>query len=49
MSKVIHCPCGVVIRAGDDRELVAQAQRHAKELHGMELTREQALAMASPE
>jgi len=49
MSKVIHCPCGYVIRAGDDQELVAQAQRHAKELHGMELSAEQALAMAAPE
>jgi hypothetical protein len=25
-----------------------KAQQHAKELHGMELTREQALAMAKP-
>jgi predicted small metal-binding protein len=49
MTKVIQCPCGTVIRAGDDDKLVAQAQRHAKDVHAMELTREQALAMASPE
>jgi len=49
MSKVIQCPCGTVIRAGNDEELVAQAQRHAKEVHAMELSREQALAMATPE
>ncbi len=35
--------------AGEDEdELVSKAQQHAKELHGMELTREQALAMAKP-
>ncbi len=49
MTKVIQCPCGTVIRARDDDSLVAQAQRHAREVHAMELTREQALAMAAPE
>jgi predicted small metal-binding protein len=49
MTKVIQCPCGAVIRAGDDDKLVAQAQRHAKDVHAMELTRAQVLAMASPE
>ena len=49
MTKVIQCPCGTVIRARDDETLVTQAQRHAKDVHAMELTREQVLAMASPE
>jgi predicted small metal-binding protein len=49
MTKVIQCPCGFVIRAGDEGELVEQAQRHARETHDMELTPEQALAMARPE
>lgn len=49
MSKVIRCPCGYVIRADTDEALVSRAQRHAKETHSMELTREQALAMARPE
>ena len=49
MSKVIQCPCGTVIRAKDDDTLVVQAQRHAKDVHAMDLTREQVLAMASPE
>jgi predicted small metal-binding protein len=49
MNKVIKCPCGMVVRAADEKELVAQAQRHAREVHAMELTREQALAMAGPE
>jgi predicted small metal-binding protein len=49
MTKIIRCPCGTVVRARDDESLVAQAQQHAREVHQMELTREQALAMAGPE
>lgn len=49
MNKVIQCPCGYVIRADNDGDLVAKAQQHAKETHDMELTAEQALAMARPE
>jgi len=49
VSKVIKCPCGTVVRARDDESLVAQAQKHAREIHDMDLTREQALAMAGPE
>jgi predicted small metal-binding protein len=49
MNKVIKCPCGTVVRADDEEALVAQAQRHAREVHAMDLTREQALAMAAPE
>jgi predicted small metal-binding protein len=49
MTKIIRCPCGTVVRARDEESLVTQAQTHAREVHAMELTREQALAMASPE
>ena len=49
MNKVIQCPCGYVIRADTEKALVEQAQRHARETHQMELTAEQALAMAQPE
>ena len=49
MRKVIECPCGVVLRADDDDVLVEQAQRHARTTHGMELTPEQALALAHPD
>jgi predicted small metal-binding protein len=49
MTKVIACPCGVELRAEGDDELVRRAQQHASEAHGLELTREQALAMARPE
>ena len=48
MQKEIECPCGATIRADDENELVAQAQKHAKESHDMELSSEQALSMARP-
>jgi predicted small metal-binding protein len=49
MSKVIHCPCGFIVRGENDEDVVQKAQAHAKSTHEMELTREQALAMARPE
>jgi predicted small metal-binding protein len=49
MAKVIQCPCGYSIREDDDDALVQSAQVHAMTTHGLELTREQALAMAKPE
>jgi predicted small metal-binding protein len=48
MQKVINCPCGFVVRGHTDDELVARAQEHARQVHQMELSREQALAMAKP-
>jgi predicted small metal-binding protein len=48
MEKVINCPCGFVLKAETDDQLVAKAQQHAKDVHQMDLTREQALAMARP-
>jgi predicted small metal-binding protein len=47
MTKVIKCDCGFVVR-GDEDELVKAARRHAKEVHDMDLTAEQILAMAEP-
>jgi predicted small metal-binding protein len=49
MTKIIRCSCGYVMRSDNQDELVAAVRRHARELHGMELTVEQALAMARPE
>jgi predicted small metal-binding protein len=49
MQKVINCSCGYIVRAENDEALVAKAQEHAKQVHQMDLTREQALAMARPE
>lgn len=48
MAKVINCDCGFVVRGEDDDELVTNAQKHAKDKHNMEITREQALAIAEP-
>ena len=47
-QKVIECPCGVVLRGSDDEETIASAQKHAKDNHDMELSHDQALAMARP-
>jgi predicted small metal-binding protein len=48
MTKVIKCDCGFVVRADTDDELVTAARQHAKEVHDMDLTAEQILAMAEP-
>jgi predicted small metal-binding protein len=48
MEKVINCPCGYIVKGATDDELVARAQQHAKQVHQMDLSREQALAMAKP-
>ena len=48
MTKVLNCDCGRVVRANTDDELVAAAQEHAREAHGMELTREQVFSLAVP-
>ena len=49
MAKFIACDCGVVVRGETDDELVTNAQDHARTVHDMEITRDQALAMAQPE
>lgn len=48
MSKVIECPCGYVLEGGSDDEVVDAAQEHARQVHDMSLSRDQALAMARP-
>ncbi|MGI9657573.1 MAG: DUF1059 domain-containing protein [Gaiellaceae bacterium] len=47
-KKIIECPCGVVLEGDSDDQVVAAAQKHATEVHEMDLTREQALEMARP-
>jgi predicted small metal-binding protein len=49
MAKIMRCDCGYVIRGETDDELVANVQKHAREVHDMDLTREQVLAMAQQE
>jgi len=47
-DKKVSCDCGKVIREATDEELVEAVQKHADEVHHMELTREQVLSMAEP-
>jgi predicted small metal-binding protein len=49
VAKIMQCDCGHVVRGETDDELVANVQKHAREVHDMEITREQVLAMARPE
>jgi predicted small metal-binding protein len=49
MAKIMRCDCGYVVRGETDDELVANVQKHAREVHDMEITREQVLAMAQRE
>lgn len=44
----IECPCGTVLRGDDQDAVVAEAIEHAKQVHDMELSDEQARAMARP-
>lgn len=48
MDKVITCSCGVTIRGTEDEHLVATAQQHAREVHDMSLSTEQATGMIQP-
>jgi predicted small metal-binding protein len=48
MKKVIQCPCGSIIEGQDDEDVVKKAQEHAKTIHNMDLSREQALSMSRP-
>lgn len=45
-DKRVTCDCGAAISKNSDDELVAAVQKHAKEVHAMDLTREQVLSMA---
>lgn len=46
-EKIVTCECGFSTRGSDD-EVVTEVQKHGREVHNMEVTREQALAMAKP-
>ena len=49
MTRIFNCDCGRVLRADTDDELVAATQEHARDAHGLKLTRDQVLALAVPE
>lgn len=48
-GKKVACDCGATVRAATDAELISQVQQHAREVHRLELTEQQILAMAEPE
>ena len=48
LAKVVNCPCGEAIKADDDDKLVELVQKHGKETHNQEVSRDDALAMAQP-
>ena len=45
-GQLIECPCGTVLRGEGIDDVVSEAQQHAKSVHDMDLTDEQAKAMA---
>ena len=47
-QKQVSCDCGKIIRETNDDQLIATVQKHAREVHNMELTRDQILSMAEP-
>lgn len=44
---VVKCDCGFETR-GAEEELIPEVQKHGREVHNMQVTREQVLAMAHP-
>jgi predicted small metal-binding protein len=48
-KKTVKCPCGWSVSSETDDELVSEVQKHGREVHNMEASREEVLAMAQPE
>jgi hypothetical protein len=46
VDKVLYCDCGFEARAADEDGLVVEVQWHARETHGMTLSRDEALVLA---
>jgi hypothetical protein len=46
VDRVLQCDCGFKARAEDEDRLVAEVRRHAREAHGMALSRDDALLLA---
>jgi predicted small metal-binding protein len=47
-EKRVTCDCGATIRESSDQALIDAVQKHAKEVHDMDLSSEQVLSMAEP-
>ena len=48
LAKKVNCDCGATIEETNDDALVEEVQKHAIEVHNLELTRDQILSMAEP-
>jgi predicted small metal-binding protein len=44
---IVTCECGFEV-SGDEETVVAVTQKHGRDVHNMDVTREQVLAMAKP-
>jgi hypothetical protein len=45
VDKVLQCECGFNAHAADEEALAAEIQRHARDAHGMGLSRDEALLL----
>lgn len=45
--RILECECGFTVEGTED-EIVEAADRHGRQVHGVELSREQILAMSRP-
>lgn len=46
-DKMVTCDCGFSVRGSEDK-VVDETQQHGREVHNMDVTREQVLAMSKP-
>lgn len=46
LAKQVTCDCGFMVRTNTEDEVVKHVQMHGKDVHSLDTTREQALAMA---
>ena len=44
---VVTCECGFEV-SGEENDVVAKTKEHGRQVHNMDVTREQVLAMAKP-
>lgn len=47
MTYIVTCECGFEAR-GTQEDLIEVVQKHGREAHNMEVTRDQVMAMAKP-
>jgi predicted small metal-binding protein len=47
-GQTIECPCGTVLRGIDEEAVIAEARAHAKAVHDMDLSEDDARSMARP-